>query len=370
MEAKRWIQMVLSILLVSLLNSCGVQLAGIYPGPSDPPAPSPVPTSIESEPTAAPVPTRVEGEWKHLTRADGFCADRPYLIGYWYIGTQDTTVCYPQCPDSQSSCRSDEAIWATWTMPIGKRATSAAKFPPGGGLEIATDQGVCFYEPGTGPNDPKWRCQTPANGFPYKNVRGLSHLGTEPVYRLTDTVAYAGTTYSIPKLTDKDDARTTWLAVSGDDAPFPLIWVGTNNSGVVVIDPRGNSSWRYTTANGLPSDAIRDVCTEPCGKFCDLKPVWVATDKGVARWNGQQWASYDMTDGLPSNDVRGVSSGGTNTVWITTAAGAAYFNGFSWQVFTPANGLPEGDLSGVLVQYEEVWFSTKGNGLIIFFPKQ
>ncbi len=371
MEAKRWTQMILSVLLVSLLNSCGMQLAGVNLSTSAPPIPSPIPTPVEPEPVPTQLPAHVEGAWKRFTQADGFCTDRPYLIGHWYIGTQDTAICHPECPAGQYPCRSDQARWIVWKVPIGKRVTSAAVFPPGGGLEVTTDEGVCFNKPDPTTGSPQWRCQTQADGFPYKNVRGLTSLGTEPVYRLTDTVAYAGTSYSIPKLTGKADARTTWVVVSGQDAPFPLLWVGTSNSGVVVVEPRGHSSWRYTTANGLPSDVVRDICTEPCGNFCDLQPVWVATDKGVARWNGRQWTSYDMSDGLPSDDVRGVSSGGTNTVWATTAAGVAYFNGFSWQVFTRADGLPEGDLSGVILAWPgEVWFSTRGNGLIVLFLAQ
>ena len=82
-----------------------------------------------------------------------------------------------------------------------------------------------------------------------------------------------------------------------------------------------------------------------------------------------QWTTYTTADGLPSNDIRGVSSNRYHTIWAATAGGAAYFNGQTWYTFTPENGLPAGDLNGVQAQPGgEIWFSTRGNGLLVFVP--
>jgi ligand-binding sensor domain-containing protein len=91
----------------------------------------------------------------------------------------------------------------------------------------------------------------------------------------------------------------------------------------------------------------------------------VATDNGVGRWDGQRWTAYTTAAGLPSNDVLGVSSGQQHTVWAATAAGGAYFDGSTWRAFTRQDGLPEGDLKGVMAWSDQVWFSTRGSGLLV-----
>ncbi len=224
----------------------------------------------------------------------------------------------------------------------------------------ATDAGVCWYD------GVDWRCQTPAEGYPYDNIRRIAHIETEPVLMLTDAIAYDEQTYRIPEIVGAGDARPTWIAaseeperdpVSGQWRPNPEIWVGTNGYGVVLIQPEKEAITRHTTVDGLPADVVRDI---------DIgADIWVATNNGVGRWDGQQWTAYTTADGLPSNDIRGVAAY-QDTVWASTAGGAAYFDGQSWQAFTHENGLPKGDLNGVKFGAGGIWFSTRGSGLLVF----
>jgi hypothetical protein len=208
---------------------------------------------------------------------------------------------------------------------------------------------------------------TPDSGFPYEDVRQVVAFGTEPVYMLADVIAYQGQMYSIPEIVGSGNASPTWTAVSGKYGPIPTIWAGTNGYGIVAIRPERGTTTHYTTFDGLPGNVIRDVNTGAENDH-SLHDVWVATNNGVAHWDGEQWTAYTTADGLPSNDVRGVASSRINTVWAATTGGVAYFNGHSWQVFTHENGLPEGELNGVVIQAwsNEVWFSTRGSGLLVF----
>ncbi|MBD78357.1 MAG: hypothetical protein CL840_05525, partial [Crocinitomicaceae bacterium] len=52
-----------------------------------------------------------------------------------------------------------------------------------------------------------------------------------------------------------------------------------------------------TTDDGLPSSECYDVIQDKKGY------IWVATDKGVARYNGQAFKVFDITDGLKSSVV-------------------------------------------------------------------
>jgi ligand-binding sensor domain-containing protein len=171
--------------------------------------------------------------------------------------------------------------------------------------------------------------------------------------------------YRIAELVGAKDAHPTWIAasawnqrlVSGELSFNPEIWTGTNGYGIVLISPEAGTVTRYTTADGLPGDVVRDIDVGA--------DIWVATGDGVGRWDGEHWMAYSTADGLPSNDIRGVAAY-RNTVWAATAGGAAYFDGQSWQAFTHENGLPEGDLNGVRINRGEIWFSTRRSGLLVF----
>jgi len=191
---------------------------------------------------------------------------------------------------------------------------------------------------------------------------------------LADAIAYREETYSIPEIVGMDNARPTWIAASEKPERHPVsgewdvsseIWVGTNGYGIALIQPKTGEFTRYTTADGLPGDVVRDIEIGAGLRDYPERRVWVATDNGVGRWDGQQWMVYTTADGLPSDDIRGVAAY-QDTVWAATAGGAAYFDGQSWQAFTHENGLPEGDLNGVKFGAGGIWFSTRGSGLLVF----
>jgi len=72
--------------------------------------------------------------------------------------------------------------------------------------------------------------------------------------------------------------------------------------------------------------------------------LWAATYFGDSRYDGRYWRNYLTKDsGLPSNftnQVRGLDS---NRAWFCTDKGLAYFDGVNWAVYRPslADGKPE-----------------------------
>jgi putative hemolysin len=312
----------------------------------------------------------IQGVWRRFTTADGLCSDRPLFIGHDFIGTNTTTLC--SLPEN-----TDEPDWLTTSVPQGTRVTAAVRFPPSGGLSVAIDEGVCDDISWSRPNasGPVWECRTSEQGFPYTDIRGMVSLGVDPVVMLADSVAYNEQVYQIPDLVGATDARPTWIAVSGNYGRYPEIWVSTNGYGIVVIRPETEEIARHTTDNGLPGNDVRDVNAAVENDGSNDRYVSVATNSGVRCWDGVQWRAYTTADGLPSNDVRGISSAGgrRDNVWAATADGAAFFDGRSWRAFTRADGLPDGDLNGVTVTMRKdgtpnVWFSTRGSGLLLYIP--
>lgn len=98
--------------------------------------------------------------------------------------------------------------------------------------------------------------------------------------------------YSLGKFEDRTAVNKLFLDGS-------TIWAATNSgiakSSLEIVNLKDPTSWRnYTISNGLPSNTVRSIA-----KVGDS--IYVATDKGVARLDGEVWNS--ITDGLGSKDV-------------------------------------------------------------------
>lgn len=325
------------------------------PTPEPTNAPAATPTQISGQPTQP-----ITGTWRQVTTADGLCTDSPILLWPGLIGTNSRMY----CTTHDSIARHN---WMTSEITVGNRVA---------GVQI--EQALRLVPDTGGPTELTGVRQT----APY-------------VYRLETTVVFEQmpgvyTQYDIPALVGSQDARPTWvdtvvfnLASLGRNSPE--IWIGTNGFGVLMIEFATGQVRRFTTTDGLPSNIVADVQATDANKPFDYG-VWVATTKGVAHWDGQQWASWSSTDGLPADDVRGVSPSviwtsdtqpPVKVVWVATSKGAAYFDGTNWHAYTTRDGMPFDELTGVLADANvstsgrnyEVWFSTQDKGLIVFALK-
>lgn len=72
--------------------------------------------------------------------------------------------------------------------------------------------------------------------------------------------------------------------------------------------------------------------------------VWAATATGAFRFDGKDFAPFDVSRGLPSNDVRSIAEDDSGKIWIATAAGVAILDGDKlislgqWRETQPAVG--------------------------------
>lgn len=367
-----------SLRALALLSFTAALAAGCLPGtgpggattvPTTPPTstatatPTAAPPSTAAPTTAPPGGTAIPGTWDALTTADGLCTDSPRLIGASFVA-EGTTICSPSGTPGPSA----PTAWTSLTVPEGDRATAAVRFPPGGGLVVATDDGPCIQGvgmPGT------WDCHPAASGFPHTDITGLANIGIDAVYALPDSIAFVpdlletpGTTWSIPSLVGAADAIVTRFATV--ETPTAEVWSGTNGHGVVVLDITGGTTTRHTTSDGLPSGDVRDLAagaTDP--KFGPGLPMWAATAGGVARWDGSEWTSFTSADGLPSNDVRAIAVTAGGAVWVATAGGPASFDGTAWHGYGSADGV-DVDVMDVAATAWGVWFATPADGLLVF----
>ncbi len=67
------------------------------------------------------------------------------------------------------------------------------------------------------------------------------------------------------------------------------------------------------------------------------KILWVATYFGASRYDGRNWHNFLNKDsGLPSNFLNQVKAVDANRAWFCTDKGLAYYDGTNWAVYRPA----------------------------------
>ena len=393
---------VIILAMVLGLTACGGQATrstlATTPAPSDTPLPtfpptltsSPSPTvkptaASTSTPTPQPAPRPIEGYWIQNTTEEGLCSDSPRFIGFDdhynrpYIGGSGATMCYFDHFGLERWTRDLPSpifgfpSWISVDIPGLGRVTGGTAFSPyaSANPHVPSYPGVYGMPSFVGSGgqcildaEGEWQCFTTADGLPFDDVRGYGIVQDTNVewFMSAESVASRGLLpedlfYAIPELVGEGEARPTCLGVPRSTEEG--IWVATEGHGVIHIEQAEGHATRYTVAEGLPGDVVRDV--QPCGERC----AWVATADGVGHWNGARWKAYTTRDGLPSDDVRGISAaayywrGGT---WAATAEGPAFLaeGAERWQDFPD---FPEGiEVNGVM--YGD--FSTRGQGLIRF----
>ncbi len=90
---------------------------------------------------------------------------------------------------------------------------------------------------------------------------------------------------------------------------------------------------QYTVEDGLPSSNIYQILEDQAGF------IWVATDKGLAKFNGYTFENYTIQDGLPSNDVWGLKQDKKGRIWLSTFNKITYFENNKFHTFSLVDSL-------------------------------
>lgn len=93
------------------------------------------------------------------------------------------------------------------------------------------------------------------------------------------------------------------------------IWAGTWGGGVSSFDGK---NWRsYTVADGLAGNVIYSIAEGPDHIY------WFGTNNGLSRFDGDTFVNYGLSDGLLGTDVYAVIVTEENEVWVGTRGGVA-----------------------------------------------
>lgn len=77
----------------------------------------------------------------------------------------------------------------------------------------------------------------------------------------------------------------------------------------------------YTTKDGLPSSSIYKCVLDSHGF------LWIATDNGIAKFDGKNFKTYSTAQGLPDNEITDIFIDSNQRIWVTPfRRTAAYYN--------------------------------------------
>ncbi|HET6369898.1 MAG TPA: two-component regulator propeller domain-containing protein [Nitrospiria bacterium] len=125
-------------------------------------------------------------------------------------------------------------------------------------------------------------------------------------------------------------------------------WIGTYGGGLSRFDERqwttytpyggGNTGYgagwaQYRTGSGLGDLWVYDMLQDPRGA------LWIATWKGVSRFDGKRFRTYTTDDGLIDKWVYAIARDVRGDFWFGTEGGVSRFDGKRWKSWTHKDGL-------------------------------
>ena len=121
--------------------------------------------------------------------------------------------------------------------------------------------------------------------------------------------------------------------------------------------PQSQGFTSYSVSDGLAQSNVIDIEEDHFGN------LWLATEGGLCKFNGVEFTTYKMKDGLSSNQVRCISVL-EHQVWLGTEAGISCFNGNSFQNY-PLNLLGRDQwVNNIFADSAgNIWFSTTSGNI-------
>ncbi|MHC1704747.1 MAG: two-component regulator propeller domain-containing protein [Tenuifilaceae bacterium] len=139
---------------------------------------------------------------------------------------------------------------------------------------------------------------------------------------------------------------------------FAALFIGLSNS-FFAFGQLYNFT-NYSLEQGLPQSTVFSICQDSRGY------LWVGTESGVARFNGNQFTVFDRSSGLPGNFVRSIIEAPDGNIWVGTDKGIGIFDGTKWNQIAEKQGLRGSSVIKLAADKNgSVWVATNDAGVNI-----
>ncbi|HLM55671.1 MAG TPA: two-component regulator propeller domain-containing protein, partial [Pyrinomonadaceae bacterium] len=119
------------------------------------------------------------------------------------------------------------------------------------------------------------------------------------------------------------------------------VWVATEE-GVARFDGLGFTVFDRQNTSELRSNDVRSLLVTRNGNL-----LWASTAGGLSRFDGSNWTTFTSRDGLAGNDVVSAFESRDGAVWVATSSGLSRFKDNAWKSWTTRDGLPDDNVQAV-----------------------
>jgi ligand-binding sensor domain-containing protein len=131
----------------------------------------------------------------------------------------------------------------------------------------------------------------------------------------------------------------TYAVTAGDEKVYYAVWGG----GVLEYDVKTGQWKDYNDPDGetemvvLKDQGLIHEITTSVSWAEKEHVLWVATYFGASHYDGRYWKNFlEKDSGLPSNFINQVKAVDGSRAWFATDKGLAYYDGDNWAVYRPA----------------------------------
>lgn len=124
-------------------------------------------------------------------------------------------------------------------------------------------------------------------------------------------------------------------------------------SGSVNLFSMNRLTRNISMRDGLPSNKIYCIFKD------SRETMWIGTDAGLCRYDGNSMKVLTTADGLPGNSIWSITEDGKHNLWLACyGKGISMFDGKSFNSYSTSDGLVNNNV-------RKVFYSTKSNSLFI-----
>jgi ligand-binding sensor domain-containing protein len=282
---------------------------------------------------AAAPPEMPRFRWESFTRASGLPDDRVFAVcvdgGRTWAGTENGLALYEDGKWRAFTPADGLAHEAVLSIAADKRTGDVWVGTMGGLSRFSAGRFDTFTQLNSGlPNDVVYGVAVQGDSVWVATAAGAGRLNTRTgqwsLFNDRNTPMYEIWSYSVCA-----GASKTYFAVWGSGV---LEYDVKSGQWTSFSDPDGEGEMEVSRDQGL----IHDITSSVSWAEQD-NVLWVATYFGVSRYNGRKWKNFlDKDSGLPSNFTNQVKALDGRRAWFATDKGLAYFDGENWAVYRPA----------------------------------
>jgi len=195
----------------------------------------------------------------------------------------------------------DPQYWSNYSMSEGLISNDVSSFASHGDMLFAgTTRGVCRFDGGAFVFD----------GLSDVPITALAVVG-ESLYAAAPYAVFQRTGSGQWTLVEQGPMGITAFA----EGSGGVLWAGHANDGLYRYDP-GQGSWANYLPNTPQGSSFEEIVIDGEGR------MWAASgqsaNNGLYLFEDSTWERYNMTTGLPSNNVTGITEGPDGRIWAGT----------------------------------------------------